>query len=132
MEQFALRKLPGLLKQYFCLILLRIHPCPSVVIAIRFYRRRTGRMRAELFHAIPDVKQPRNARAYRRAQRPDLEPARIQVAVPVQQNPKDHDHLQHRRDFAHDARAHDHLADGEPDDGNADEQQQIASDDGAR
>ena len=88
-------------------------------------------MRAELFHAVPDVKQSRHARAYRRAKRPDLEPARIQIAVPVQQNPEDHDHLQHRRDFAHEARTHDHLADGEPDDGDADEQQQIASDDGA-
>src|SRR5208337_4608806 len=55
----------------------------------------------------------------------------VQVAVPVQQNPSDHDHLKHRGDFAKDARTDLDLADGEPDDGNADEQQQIAPDDGA-
>ena len=89
-------------------------------------------MRAELPHAIPDVQQPRYTGADRRAEHPDLEPAHVQIAVPAQQNPDDYDHLQHRRDFTQDVRTHDNLADGEPDDRNADEQQQIASEDGAR
>src|ERR1017187_4531570 len=54
-----------------------------------FCRRQTGRMRAELLRAVPNIEQAGGAGEQSRAQADDLEPRRVGVR-PLQQNPQHH------------------------------------------
>ena len=89
-------------------------------------------MRAELFDAVKNVKQPRHAGGNRRSQRQIFQPQRAAARIPLEQNPDDDTHLQYGRALADEVRAHDDFSDSDLDDNHADQYQKIAPDDYAR